>query len=169
MLVDLKNISRISLFFILIFSSNLFGEKLSQERLLTPNSVIEDTLVKKNDGEYRQVYAVTLTNETLQAEFEVLESAWDINIYLSTKKNLNDYSLAEFAQVNREETEQLVINRFWGDGKLKNGKLVSLSGCASPARLALPNQSPYLQASLPNRRHRTKANHSRSSSGQLKY
>ncbi len=118
---EIKLISRISIIVFLTFSLNLFGLKPSQTKPLLPNTVIEDTLVKKNDDEYRLVYSVTLTNETLQAEFKVLESAWDIDIYLSTQNNLNDYSEVEFAQANQEKTEELVINRFWGDGKLKTG------------------------------------------------
>lgn len=88
---------------------------------LEPDRVVSRTLTGTPQDPNREVYQITIGDDILQAEFEVFDTNWDFDLYLSTSRTLEDLSAAEFAQKNRENTEKLVLNRFWGDGKLESG------------------------------------------------
>lgn len=106
----------------LVFSgASAYALKSGAPKRLEPNTSVEGVLLKLSEDNYRQVYSVQVTNEFVQVEFKVTETTWNFDIYLSKTSNLQDLSEAEFAQANRDKTEELVLNRFWGEGKLETG------------------------------------------------
>jgi len=104
---------------------------------LTPNVVINRMLTVTNAPDNREVFSLMIEDNVLQAEFEVFDADWDFDLYLSSKRNLDDLEQAEFAQINDEHAEKLIINRFWGDGKLTSGTWYLYLVAKSPSDIRL--------------------------------
>ncbi len=110
---------------------------------LIPGRTLQAVLEGTPDDFQTDIYRIVLTDDMVQAEFEILNADLDIDIFLSKKGNLTDFSQAEFGMASNDHVEKLTVNRFWGDGKLESGTWYFYVVGSSDNRHIVPPKGSY--------------------------